>query len=85
MAGVIAAYPDSDRQVADFISKVRKYVPENMEVTGGVRLLAQNTTHPEQVRSYIKSYQHHGIGNMIFYNYGLAPLPFLKQLEEEYL
>lgn len=79
--GVITAYPDSDMQVDSFVHKIRKFVPMHMPVTGGVRLLAENTTTPGQIKKYIQEYADCGIQDLIFYNYGMAPLPFLQELE----
>lgn len=79
--GVIAAYPDTDGQVCQFVKRIRKMVPADIEVTGGIRLMAPNTTIIEQVTNYIKNYRDNGIDDIIFYNYGMAPNPFLRQLE----
>ena len=83
--GVITAYPDSDTQVDDFVCKIRKYVPPQMKATGGVRLLAANTVTPGQIKKYIQKYEECGIQDLIFYNYGMAPLPFLQELEVGHL
>ncbi len=79
--GAIAAYPDTDGQVCEFVKRIRKTIPANIEVTGGIRLMAPNTTAAKQVQKYVKNYRDNGIDDMIFYNYGMAPNPFLRQLE----
>lgn len=79
--GVIAVYPDTDDQVCEFVKRIRQLVPANIRAAGGIRLMAPNTTRTEQVQRYIKNYGDNGIDDLIFYNYGMAPAPFLKQLE----
>lgn len=79
--GVIAVYPDTDDQVCEFVKRIRKMVPGNIEITGGIRLMAPNTTRVGQIQNYVKNYRDSGIDDMIFYNYGMAPSPFLRELE----
>ena len=79
--GVIAVYPDTDDQVCEFVKRIRKMVPRNIEITGGIRLMAPNTTRVGQIQNYVKNYRDSGIDDMIFYNYGMAPSPFLRELE----
>ena len=43
--------------------------------------MAPNTTRVGQIQNYVKNYRDSGIDDMIFYNYGMAPSPFLRELE----
>lgn len=79
--GVIAAYPNSPVKVAGFVDKVRQSIPSTVRVTGGIRLMAPHTTDLNQVKEYVEAYQNYKIEDVILYNYGMAPWPFLKQLE----
>lgn len=81
--GMIAAYPDSPQQVADFAARARSLAPAGMPLTGGVRLMAPHTVQPQQVPDYWEAYRAQGAESVIFYNYGMAPLPFLQALREE--
>lgn len=81
--GLIAAYPGSPEQVAEFVLNVRRMAPGSREIVGGIRLMAPQTVKPQQVKQYMKEYRKNGIEKVLFYNYGLAPLPFLDEIRED--
>lgn len=78
--GFIAVYPDSADTVVDFVQKTRSLVGYDKKLIGGVRLLAPQVECLDDVRRYIVEYQKSGIGDIIFYNYGLSPYPFLEEI-----
>lgn len=79
--GVIAVYPESEISVSEFVGRVKTLVPDSVTVAGGVRLMWPETRNPRQVTRYGEAYRQCGIRNVIFYNYGMAPMPLLKELE----
>lgn len=81
--GLIAAYPSSPEQVAEFVSNTRKMAPKSQELIGGIRLMAPQTVKPEQVKEYMRQYRENDISQVLFYNYGMAPLPFLDEIRED--
>lgn len=81
--GFIAAYPDSPAKVAEFTAVSRKMVPNNKEIIGGIRLMAPHTVKSSQVKEYMNAYRKNGIDKVLFYNYGLAPQPFLNEIRED--
>lgn len=78
--GVIAAYPDNPAEIPGFLVRTFRLLPDGFPVTGGVRLMAPQTVCPGQVREYINAYAEQGISQLIFYNYGMAPAPFLGEI-----
>lgn len=81
--GVLAVYPNSPEDVKTFLERVRTMLPQGVDLTGGVRLLAPHTVRPQQVSAYRKAYAAQGVNDVIFYNYGMAPRPFLEALAQE--
>lgn len=81
--GMLAVYPSSPENVKAFLGRVRTMLPQDVDLTGGVRLLAPHTVRPQQVSDYIKAYAAQGVNDVIFYNYGMAPRPFLEALAQE--
>ena len=45
-------------------------------------MMAPQTTRPEQVAEYLAAYRNQGVNSLFFYNYGMAPLPFLEALSQ---
>lgn len=80
--GVIAAYPDTPKTVPGFVNRIKEMVPASVLTTGGIRLMAPNTTGKGQVKEYFEAYQKCNMEDVIFYNYGMAPWPLLEQLKE---
>jgi len=81
--GVLAVYPSAAENVASFTARARSMVPPGVPLTGGIRLMAPQTVRPQQVRAYIRAYEDAGVDEIIFYNYAMAPLPFLEAMAEE--
>lgn len=78
--GILAVYPSAPENVESFVARVRSAVPQTVPVTGGVRLMAPQTVKPQQVPDYIRAYREQGVNEVIFYNYGMAPFPFLEAM-----
>ena len=80
--GALAAYPSSPQDVEAFAARARAFVPAHVPLSFGVRLMAPQTTRPEQVAEYLAAYRNQGVNSLFFYNYGMAPLPFLEALSQ---
>lgn len=78
--GVLAVYPSSPESVESFVARARAMVPQSVSLTGGVRLMAPQTLKPQQVSGYLEAYRSQGVNDIIFYNYGMAPLPLVEAL-----
>lgn len=79
--GVLTVYPSAPERVEAFADRIREMVPAGVPLTGGVRLMAPQTWEPRQVGQYLDAYDTQGIRDVIFYNYGMAPRPFLEALK----
>ncbi len=78
--GMLCLYPRNPEDVPNFVRRIRGMLPEQVPVTAGIRLMAPNTLHPHQVEEYLEQYRKQGIEDVIFYNYGMAPEPFLEAM-----
>ncbi|HIW54922.1 MAG TPA: putative glycoside hydrolase [Candidatus Ruthenibacterium merdigallinarum] len=81
--GVMAAYPGAPCLVGAFVRQVREIVPQEMPLMGGVRLMAPQTVRAGQVKEYLLAYERESVKDLFFYNYGMAPLPFLEALKRD--
>ena len=78
---IIACYPDSPRNVSAFTERIRSEAGVDKAIAGGIRLMAPQCTAAEQVREYEAAYCEAGIEKVIYYQYGMAPQPFLDELK----
>ena len=78
---IIACYPESPRNVSAFAERIRSETGGDKAITGGIRLMAPQCTAAEQVREYETAYCEAGIEKVIYYQYGMAPQPFLDELK----
>ena len=79
----IICYPSSPDNTPAFVSKAKALVPKQVTLTGGVRLMNPQTLRPDQVSAYEAAYAREGISHIIYYNYGMAPLPILEALRSD--
>ncbi|MEA5014329.1 MAG: hypothetical protein VB099_07190 [Candidatus Limiplasma sp.] len=80
--GAVAAYPQGPQDVAPFVERVKAQAPGELPVTYGVRLMAPQTLQREDVYATMRAYRQAGVRDMIFYQYGMAPRPFLEAMGE---
>lgn len=80
--GWIACYPSSEANVGPFINTVRQQLGD-APFAAGIRMIAPETIEPDQIQRYIQAYRVENIGNLCFYNYGLASVAVLEQIKEE--
>ena len=80
-SGMILCYPPSPADTGAFIRSNAGYCAGTAEITGGIRLLNPQTTQESQVLQYEEAYRAAGIRRVIYYQYGMAPKPFLDQLK----
>lgn len=75
-----ALYPESPEQVPAFVARTKTLIPLQIPLICGVRLMAPHTLFARQTAEYLDAYRAEGVRQMVFYNYGMAPLPFLEAL-----
>jgi len=78
---IIACYPGSPDQVVTFVERIRKMTDQDTVITGGIRLMAPHTLYAAQGLDYERAYQDAGICRVIYYQYGMAPQPYLDALK----
>ena len=77
---MILCYPASPEDTSSFLRRNQAAPSAKTEIIGGIRLMSPQTTDSFQVLMYEDAYRKNGIGHVIFYQYGMAPKPFLDQL-----
>ena len=82
-SGIILCYPPSPADTAQFVRSSTDYCASTVSITGGIRLMNPQTTHAGQVLLYEEAYRAAGISRVIYYQYGMAPQPFLDQLKQQ--
>ena len=77
---MILCYPAFPEDTSSFLRRNQAAPSAKTEIIGGIRLMSPQTTDSFQVLMYEDAYLKNGIGHVIFYQYGMAPKPFLDQL-----
>lgn len=76
-------YPSAPEETAGFVARAKTLIPENVQLTGGVRLMTPQTVRPEQGPAYESAYAAAGVKDTIYYNYGMSSLTVLNALRGE--
>lgn len=76
----IVCYPSSPEATAAFVQHARAHLPGHARMTGGIRLMHPQTTAAAQGPAFEAAYASAGVEDVIYYNYGMAPLPMLEAL-----
>lgn len=82
-ADMVLCYPSSPEETEAFLKINRKKTSPETGITGGIRLMSPQTTESSQVLRYEEAYRTNNVNRVIYYQYGMAPLPFLNELTEK--